>query len=514
MVAHVATIALSGIAATDVDVPVQVSPGVASFQVVGLPDGAVRESRERVRGAFHAMGLSFPDKRVTVNLAPADIAKEGSHYDLPIAVGLLMALGILPADSAQQAVFAGELGLDGSLHGVPGCLPAAIHAVEKGAAQVYVPAMNASEAAWAGGVDVFGIPDLATLMRHIKGQEVLSPTTAAARESSRLAIPDFADVKGQEGAKRAAEIAAAGGHNLLMCGPPGSGKSMIAKRMIGLLPPLTSREALDVSMVHSVAGVLEETSGGQGLVMHRPFRDPHHSASAAALCGGGLKAKPGEMSLAHRGILFLDELPEFPRAVLETLRQPLETGQITVSRANHHITYPARFQLVAAMNPCPCGHLGHPSIPCTDAPRQVMNYRGRLSGPLLDRIDLHIDVPVVEMKDMTLPAPREKTADIAARVAAARDIQTGRLAGTAYASNAEVDGEVLEQIAQPETAARKLMEQAAERYALSARGYHRLLRVARTIADLSGHTGENLGREHIAEALGYRYVPYIPAKAA
>lgn len=499
MVMRAATVSLSGIQAVGVDVQVQITPGMSTFQIVGLPDGAVRESRERIRGAFHALGIALPAKRITINLAPADLAKEGSHYDLPIAVALLAALGAIPADAVENTVFMGELALDGTLHPVPGCLPAAIHAVAENRSSIFTPQANAAEAAWAEEIDVFGLTTLQSFIDHTKGSQVLSPALAVLQKTAGGAVPDLAEIRGQEQAKRAAEIAAAGGHNLLLIGPPGSGKSMLAARLPHLLPPLSSKEALEVSMIHSVAGQL----GAAGLVTTRPFRDPHHSASAVALCGGGLKAKPGEISLSHRGVLFLDELPEFPRAVLESLRQPLETGNITVSRANHHITYPAKFQLIAAMNPCPCGYLGDAARTCTRAPKCAEKYQERLSGPFLDRIDMHIAVPAVDVKDLALPPAKEGTKEVAARVAAARAVQARRYAGLEnIICNADLSGKQIDKFCTPTKAAEKTLQTAAEKFNLSARAYHRTLKTARTIADLA--SAEIIDTPHIAEALAYR----------
>ena len=500
MTARIATVAFAGVEVLDIDVQVQMGSGLPAFTLVGLPDKAVAESRERVRAALTALGLALPPKRITVNLAPADLQKEGSHFDLPIALGLLTAMGVLPGEELAGYVALGELSLDARISPVAGVLPAAIHALtrERG---LICPAAQGGEAAWAEGLDILAPATLLALVNHFKGSQVLSPPRPAA-ENVEAGGPDLKDIKGQESAKRALEVAAAGGHNLLMAGPPGAGKSMLAARLPGILPPLSPAEALEVSMIHSVAGSLSEGR----LLRQRPFRDPHHSASLPALAGGGLRAKPGEISLAHLGVLFLDELPEFQRGALEALRQPLETGRVSVARANAHVTYPARVQLVAAMNPCRCGYLDDPGRACARAPRCAADYQAKISGPLFDRIDLHVDVPAVSAADLSLPPPAEGSAQVAARVAEARARQSARFAKLSEEArprtNAEADGQLLEEIAAPDAVGRKLLTQAAEALKLSARGYHRVLRVARTLADLEGV--ESVRRPHIAEALTYR----------
>ena len=498
MVAHVGTVAFLGLEARTVDVQVQIAGATPNFNIVGLPDKAVKESRERVQATLDAIGLSLPPRRITVNLSPADLPKEGSHYDLPIALGLLAAMGMVDAEMLSGYIAVGELGLDGRLAPVPGVLLAALHASEHQRGLI-CPGSQGGEAAWAGDVEVLAAPDLLALVNHLKGTQLLATPVKTMAEAV-FRGPDLQEIKGQETAKRALEIAAAGGHNLLMSGPPGSGKSLLAAALPGILPPMTPAEALEVSMVASMAGELE---GGR-LLRSRPFRSPHHSASMPALVGGGARARPGEVSLAHLGVLFLDELPEFPRGVLDSLRQPLETGVVSVARAAAHVTYPARVQLIAAMNPCRCGYLGDAALACSRAPKCAADYQARVSGPLLDRIDLHVDVAAVSAADLSLPPPAETSAQVGARVAAARAIQTARYAGTKVRSNAEADGKLLETVATPDEAGAKLLTQATQAIRLSARGYHRVLRVARTLADLAG--AEQIGRIHIAEALSYRRI--------
>ena len=502
MVARANTVAFQGIEVLDVDVQVQTAAGLPAFTIVGLPDKAVAESRERVRAALVAIGLALPPKRITVNLAPADVLKEGSHFDLPIALGLLVAMGVLPGDEIEGYTALGELALDGAIAPVAGVLPAAVAAAAAGRGLI-CPAVCGGEAAWAGDVEVLAPATILALINHFKGTQVLGPP-----EAKLVADPvsgsDLKDIKGQETAKRALEVAAAGGHNLLLIGPPGAGKSMLAARLPGLLPPLDAAETLEVSMIHSIAGQLREGR----LSRARPFRDPHQSASLPAMVGGGTHARPGEVTLAHLGVLFLDELPEFQRPVLEALRQPIEAGRVSVARVNSHVTYPARVQLVAAMNPCRCGYLSDPALGCGRAPKCARDYQSKISGPLFDRIDLHVDVPAVDVADLTLPPPAEGSAEVGARVAAARAIQVTRYAGRdahpPIRTNAEIDGELLTQVAAPEPAGAALLSDAVDQMRLSARGYHRVLRVARTLADLEA--AQAVRRIHIAEALSYRRI--------
>lgn len=500
MVAHAYTVAFQGLEARMVDVQCQLSPGLPHFTIVGLADKAVTESRERVRAALNAMGLALPAKRVTVNLSPPDMPKEGGHYDLPIAISLLAAMETIPKDEAAGHVAMGALSLDGALTGVAGALPGALAAAEADRGFI-CPAPSGPEAAIVGAAEVLAPDSLLALVNHFNGRQALAPPQPKRAGPSQDGR-DLRDVRGQETAKRALEIAAAGGHNLLMIGPPGAGKSMLAARLPGLLPPLTPAEALEVSMIHSIAGLIED-----GAISHqRPYRCPHHSASQAAMIGGGRMAKPGEVSLAHCGVLFLDELPEFARPVLESLRQPLETGEAVIARINAHARYPARVQLIAAMNPCRCGHLNDPAQACSKAPNCGIDYQGRLSGPLLDRIDLQIETPAVQVCDLSGPPAAEGTAEVAERVTAAWGAQAARSAGRAGRPlrNAELEGDALDASAMTE-AAEALLRRAAEALRLSARGWRRALRVGRTIADLAG--SDKIEADHLAEAVSMRRAP-------
>ena len=499
------TIAFDGMEVLDVDLQIQMTSGVPSFTIVGLPDKTVAESKERVRAAFEAIGISFPAKKITINLAPADLLKEGSHFDLPIALALLAGLGVVPAEEISNYIAIGELGLDGQILPVNGVLPVAIHAHRQNLGLI-CPQSQGSEAVWAGLEDIVAAPSLLSLVNHLKGVQQL-PKPEAKQKKSRTTDLDMADVKGQETAKRALEIAAAGGHNLLMVGTPGAGKSMLAARMVTILPPLTTEEALETCMIHSVAGELKDGA----ISFDRPYRDPHHNASTPALIGGGRKGIPGEISLAHNGVLFLDELPEFNRATLEALRQPLETGYVSISRVNCHTQYPANFQLIAAMNPCRCGYLGVDGQECTRAPKCAEEYQSRISGPLMDRFDMHIQVPPVSPWDMSEIKTGESSAVIRERVIAARKIQRERFIKMGYSdlyTNSQLRGDALEQVTQLDEESKKILVAFADKMKLSARAYHRTLKLARTIADLQNE--KNVSKMHIAEALSYRYV--MPSK--
>ncbi|KEP70161.1 ATPase AAA [Thioclava dalianensis] len=497
MVAKTYTVAFEGVEARSVEVQCALSEGLPGFAIVGLPDKAVSEARERVRAALGALAIAMPLQKITVNLSPANMPKEGSHFDLAIALSLLAALGIIPPERAQAIVAIGELSLDGRLVAVTGALPAALAAAEA-ERDLLCPAACGAEAAWVGATDVFAPATLSDAVAHLSARTPLEPARPGLQKPPQNPR-DMRDVKGQERAKRALEIAAAGRHHMMMIGAPGSGKSMLAARLPSILPPLNASEALETSMIHSLSGLL----GEGGISRSRPFREPHHTASMAAMIGGGRGAQPGEVSLAHNGVLFMDEFPEFPRTVLETLRQPIESGEVVVARANAHTRYPCRFLLIAAANPCKCGYLGDPARACARVPACGEDYLGKISGPLMDRFDLRIEVPPVSYTDLDLPANGDSSATIAQRVAQARSVQSARF--SAHGSvrvNAEAEGGLLEEIATPDAQGRALLSQMAERFGLSARAYHRVLRVARTIADLDGD--EAVRHPHVAEALSYR----------
>ncbi len=499
MVAHTYTVAFEGIEGRLVDVQCALSPGMPHFLIVGLPDKAVSEARERVRAALNALSISLPSRRITVNLSPADLPKEGSHFDLPIALALLAAIDILPKDAVEGLVSLGELSLDGALVAVTGALPAALTASEA-ERSLMCPAASGAEAAWVGDTPVIAPSGLGEAIQHLTGARPIE--VSAPGEVARAAGgPDLLEVKGQERAKRALEIAAAGRHHLLMVGAPGSGKSMLAARLPGILPPLAPEEALETSMVHSLAGMIKDG----GISRDRPFRAPHHTASMAAIVGGGKGAKPGEISLAHNGVLFMDEFPEYASNVLETLRQPIETGDVTVARANAHVRYPCRFLLIAAANPCKCGYLADANRACARVPACGADYMGRISGPLMDRFDLRVEVPPVDFQDLDLPPSGASSGEVAQSVANARVIQAARYRDCKGVTvNADASGSLLDEVAAPDDAGRDLLSQAANRIGLSARGYHRVLRVARTIADLEGR--ERVEAPDIAEALSFRIV--------
>ena len=498
-----------GVDARRVEVQVGLSGGLPSFNIVGLADKTVGESRERIRSALAHSGLALPPKRITVNLSPADLSKEGSHFDLPIALALLVALGVLEQESIEPYIALGELGLDGRLLPVAGILSGAIaaHSYEKA---LLCPTPNGSEAAWVGGLSILCVDSLAQALQQL--QEPLPPSRPCRSQGYVAPSPyDFSDLKGQESARRGIEIAAAGGHNLLMTGTPGAGKSMLAERLPTILPPMTAMEILETARIQSIAGdFLNDTeSGGKGPSAQRPFRSPHHSASLPALVGGGRNALPGEISLAHNGVLFLDELPEFSRQALEALRQPLESGSISVARAHAHVTYPARFQLIAAMNPCRCGYLDDPKRSCRRAPLCAEDYQKKLSGPLLDRIDIFLAVEPVEPYQLSPGECGESSADIAERVLRARQVQITRYTSCANANaramvlcNAHLPAGDIERLIDVEEDGLAILRNATEKFSLSARAYYKTLRVARTIADLAGH--EKVARSAVSEALSFR----------
>ncbi len=500
MISNINSLTFQGLKVVDVDVQAHLSQGLPSFTVVGLPDKTIAESRERVRSAINSLGLSLPAKRITVNLSPADLLKEGSHFDLPIACCLLVAMGVLP-ENLSDFLILGELGLDGTILPVSGVLPAAVGAMERNLGVVCSHA-NGKEAAWSGNARIVAPKHLLDLINHFKGIQILEKPEATAHDVENQ-YPDMKDIVGQQHARRAIEITAAGGHNLLMFGPPGSGKSMLASRIPGILPKMTAKEILECSMIASIAGLGKENGA---LNIARPFRSPHQSCSLPALVGGGMgrRIKPGEISLAHNGVLFLDELAEFPRSVLESLRQPIEEGEVLISRASAHFKYPAKFQLIAAMNPCRCGYLSDSDRACSKAPKCAVEYQSKISGPLLDRIDMYIDVPQIPIADIVKTGEAESSAVVAKRVQKARDMQEARYAGKGFSKNADLTSGVIKETFNLDPKSLNLMSKAAERFKLSMRGYNRILKIARTIADLD--LSEEVKYHHVVEAVSYRKI--------